>query len=229
MFKALLLKEMIQLSSRRKLVEFLKHNSFWLRKCGFQNPPSLKTTKLDDLIDPQIEYGITASGKEQGSIPFINIQNLGIDGRLKLAEIGYIDTAEDSKLVHGRDILLSRSRLVGVCNLVTEKEDGFSFGSYILRLRTKKDSDILPEYIVSFLNSDLGQAQIRMLETGAFGKNINTRQIKEIKIPLPQDPATIGQIVSEIRKIWKDLDKSEAETAKLWSDSRKKFAEFLLE
>jgi len=190
---------------------------------------SFKTTKLGDLIEPQIEYGINASGKEQGSIPFINIQNMGIDGRLKLAEIGYIDTAEDSKLVHGRDILLSRSRLVGVCNLVTEKEDGFSFGSYILRLRTRKDSDVPPEYIVSFLNSDLGQAQIRMLETGAFGKNINTRQIKEIKVPLPHYLEDIGELVSEIQKMWRELDESEAETEKLWTQSRKKFAEVLLE
>lgn len=40
MFKALLLKEMRQLASRRKLVDFLKRDPFWLRKCGFQNPPS---------------------------------------------------------------------------------------------------------------------------------------------------------------------------------------------
>lgn len=49
MFKALLLKEMMQLSSRRKLVEFLKHNSFWLRKCGFQNPPSHNS--FSDFVD----------------------------------------------------------------------------------------------------------------------------------------------------------------------------------
>jgi len=40
MFRALLLKEMRQLSSRRKLVEFLRRDSFWLRKCGFEKPPS---------------------------------------------------------------------------------------------------------------------------------------------------------------------------------------------
>jgi transposase len=49
MFKALLLKEMIQLSSRRKLVEFLKHNSVWLGKCGFQNPPSHNS--FSDFVD----------------------------------------------------------------------------------------------------------------------------------------------------------------------------------
>ncbi len=49
MFKALLLKEMRQLSSRRKLVEFLKRDTFWLKKCGFQNPPSHNS--FSDFVD----------------------------------------------------------------------------------------------------------------------------------------------------------------------------------
>jgi restriction endonuclease S subunit len=190
---------------------------------------SLKTIKLGEIIEPQIEYGITTSTRERGSIPFINIHNLGIDGRLKTKDIGYIDSAEDSKLVRNGDILLSRSRLVGVCSLVTNKEEGFSFGSYILRLRVLKDSNIPPEYIVSFINSDLGQAQIRMLETGAFGKNINTRQLKEVKIPLPDTLADINQIVSEIQKLWKELENAENEAELLWLQSGRKFEELLLQ
>ena len=49
MFKALLFKEMRQLSSRRKLVESLKRDSFWLRKCGFQKPPSHNS--FSDFVD----------------------------------------------------------------------------------------------------------------------------------------------------------------------------------
>lgn len=33
----------------RKLVEFLKRDSFWLRKCGFQNPPSHNS--FSDFVD----------------------------------------------------------------------------------------------------------------------------------------------------------------------------------
>lgn len=39
MFRALLLKEIRQISSRRKLANFLRHDEFWLRKCGFDSPP----------------------------------------------------------------------------------------------------------------------------------------------------------------------------------------------
>lgn len=40
MFRAMLLKEIRQISSRRKLVNFLKKDKFWLRKCGFEKPPA---------------------------------------------------------------------------------------------------------------------------------------------------------------------------------------------
>lgn len=42
-FKALLLKEMRQISSKRKLAMFLKRNPYWLRKCGFEEPPDHST------------------------------------------------------------------------------------------------------------------------------------------------------------------------------------------
>ncbi|RLG48802.1 MAG: hypothetical protein DRN90_03115 [Thermoproteota archaeon] len=42
-FKALILKEMRQISSKRKLATFLKRNSYWLRKCGFERPPDHST------------------------------------------------------------------------------------------------------------------------------------------------------------------------------------------
>lgn len=189
---------------------------------------SLNTLKLEKIIEPQIEYGITTSAKEAGTVPFINIHNITIDGRLKTRDIGYIDSAENNKLLQKGDILLSRSRLVGVCGLVTDKEEGFSFGSYILRIKVKRESNVPPEYIVGFINSDLGQAQIRMLETGAFGKNINTRQVKNLEIPLPPHQSEFDQIAFEITKIWEELDNSEKEAELLWSQSRRNFEELLL-
>ncbi len=50
-FKALLLKEMRQISSKRKLAMFLKKNEFWLRKCGFEEPPHHDTfSKFIDRV-----------------------------------------------------------------------------------------------------------------------------------------------------------------------------------
>jgi restriction endonuclease S subunit len=188
---------------------------------------SIKTVSLGELIEPQIEYGITESGREIGNTPFINIGNLCLDGRLRTKDIGYIDYEEDSKLVHQGDILMSRSRLVGISSLVSEKEDGYSFGSYILRLRVKKEIGVPSVYIVNFLNSDLGQGQVRMLESGAFGKNINTKQVKAIRIPLTQ-PDEIDNIVNEIRQTWDKLDEQDKEEETIENRAREEFAKMLL-
>jgi len=188
---------------------------------------SIKTVSLGELIDPQVEYGITESGRESGNTPFINIGNLCLDGRLKTKDIGYIDYGEDSKLVHLGDILMSRSRLVGICSLVSEKEDGYSFGSYILRLRVKRGIEVPSVYIVNFLNSDLGQAQVRMLESGAFGKNINTQQVKAIRIALAR-PNEMDDIVKEIRQTWDELNEQDKEEETIENRARQEFAKILL-
>lgn len=50
-FKALLLKEMRQISSKRKLTMFLRKSEFWLRKCGFEEPPHHDTfSKFIDRV-----------------------------------------------------------------------------------------------------------------------------------------------------------------------------------
>jgi transposase len=50
-FKALLLKELRQISSNRKLAMFLSKNEFWLRKCGFKDPPHHDTfSKFVDRV-----------------------------------------------------------------------------------------------------------------------------------------------------------------------------------
>lgn len=50
-FKALLLKEMRQITSKRKLAMFLKKDEYWLKKCGFEEPPHHDTfSKFIDRI-----------------------------------------------------------------------------------------------------------------------------------------------------------------------------------
>jgi len=50
-FKALILKEMRQISSKRKLAMFLKKDQYWLKKCGFEEPPHHDTfSKFIDRV-----------------------------------------------------------------------------------------------------------------------------------------------------------------------------------
>ena len=167
---------------------------------------------LDDLVEDEIEYGINAYGKVKGKIPFVNVENLDLDGLIHLKGIRYLNEAPKSKILKENDILISRSRTVGTCGLVTKREEGYTFGSYILRFRVNPTTKIKPLYVASFINSELGQAQIKYLQTGSReakrggGNNINPNQLKQLMIILSKTPE---QQTTIVRKTKESLRKKE--------------------
>lgn len=166
-----------------------------------------QATPLNDLIEGDMEYGINAYGKAKGRIPFINVENLDLDGLIHTEDIRYLNDAPKSKILQEKDILISRSRTVGTCGLVTKKEEGCTFGSYILKFRVNPETKIDPSYMVSFINSELGQAQIRYLQTGSReakrggGNNINPDQLKKLRLVLPKIPKHQTKVVNKAKKL----------------------------
>lgn len=174
---------------------------------------SLDSVPLGSLVEDKFEYGINAFGKEKGRIPFVNIEQVNPDGTIHLEGIKYVDEASPRKLLKPNDVLICRSRAVGTCALVTIREENFTFGSFILRVRLKEKIDVSPRYIVSFVNSALGQIQIKYLQTGsekfAFtkkptrggGNNINPDQLKKLMIVLPKTPEQQVAIIRRVEEI----------------------------
>jgi len=156
------------------------------------------------LLDGKIEYGVNASGREQGKIPFINVEHLNLDGQIRTKKIRYVDKVEKEKLLKENDVLISRSRTVGVCSMVTKKEQDYTFGSYVLRFRIKQLDKIDAKYVVSHINSILGQSQMLYLQTGARevklggGNNINPNNLKKLLIIIPETVSIHKNITSEI-------------------------------
>jgi len=144
--------------------------------------------RFADLVDQnQIDYGLNASGLEIGKIGFINIENLSLTGRIKSENMRYVNDAPDRLLLAENDILVSRSRLPGVCVVVTKEHVGYTYGSYIIRFKPLLN-EVIPLYLAKCVNSTLGQAQVEFLKTGSVGSNINPRQIGEIRIFCPPKP-----------------------------------------
>lgn len=164
-----------------------------------------RATPLGDILEGEFEYGLNASGKQEGVIPFVNVDSLDLDGLIHTDEVRYLDEAPESKLLKKGDILVSRSRTVGTAGLVTEVEEGYTFGSYVLRFRVKL-SLIDPELVVSFINSSLGQAQVTYLQSGSRsverggGNNINPTQLKQLRVLLPKDEADRKSLKAEIEE-----------------------------
>jgi type I restriction enzyme S subunit len=176
---------------------------------------------LGVLIENEVEYGLNASGKDKGKVRFVNIEQVHPDGTIHHEEIKYVDDAPLSKLLKPNDILVCRSRAVGTAALVAEAENGFTFGSFILRIRLKETTDISPQYVVSFLNSDLGKIQFKFLQTGsekfAFtektgrggGNNINTTSLRQIRVILPESKERQTTILERIQQLLKSKQDSD--------------------
>ncbi|WP_434565057.1 restriction endonuclease subunit S [Thermoanaerobacterium thermosaccharolyticum] len=119
-------------------------------------------------------------------IPFIRGNNL-TDNEINIDDIVYLnkklkDEVKDHHVNTG-DILITRSGTVGISAVVDEKCDGFSFGSFMIKLRI--DMRIWnPYYIAAFLNSFWGKWQIERLQNGAVQQNINLQEIGRIIIPI---------------------------------------------
>jgi len=175
--------------------------------------------RLGDLIDPNnIEYGITASGQETGKLPFINIENLELTGQINPSNMRYVDEAPGQKILDENDILISRSRLPGVCSVVTEESKGYTYGSYIVRFKPLL-SKVIPLYLAKCVNSATGQTQVSFLKTGATGSNINPRQMCEIRVFYPEKSEQ-ERILTNLLKIEKEAVELDQKAKDKWEQAR---------
>ena len=129
-----------------------------------------------------VEYGIPESGLEKGKISFVNIENLTESGYINSDEIKFVNEAPQKKILKRGELLISRSRLVGLASVVTQKEAGYTYGSYIIRFKLKP-TEVIPLFVAKFFNSNKGKLQTELLKTGATGENINSSQLLKVTIP----------------------------------------------
>ena len=151
---------------------------------------------ITNFILENIDYGITDYGIERGETQFINIENINFDWRINQEGLKFINGVKKEKKLSEREIIISRSRLVGLTGLITNKEKGYTFGSYLLRL-IPKNKEIPVEYIVNYFNSKIGRLQTFLLQTGSAGSNINPDQIKQILILIDDEQEEINRIIKD--------------------------------
>jgi restriction endonuclease S subunit len=142
-------------------------------------------------FSPRLQYGASIDADYFGDIPFLRIENLRRNylDTTDLQDIPsklYEDTVSNLYLEEG-DLLIARSGVtVGTCAYVPHGMDDYVHGSYIIKIRLPKNSELLPRYLSVYINSVLGRLQIDRLKTGSAQPNINTQQIREILIIQPE-------------------------------------------
>ncbi len=117
-----------------------------------------------------------------------------ISPRFRLGECSYTEVDEneaEALRLEPDDVLLIRtngnSDYIGKSTVIGQeaKERHIIFASYLIRIRTKKES-LLGRYLNYFLASPLGRRQcLAMANTSAGNHNLGARAIKQFLLPRP--------------------------------------------
>jgi type I restriction enzyme, S subunit len=174
-----------------------------------------KSTNVGLLLK-DIRYGTAKKCYyEPQDIPVIRIPNL-CDGRVTHENMKYaeFDETEYQKLaLADGDILMIRSNgsvdLVGRTALVTEKDKGFLYAGYLIRLRTNHQL-VVPAYLTLALSSPKSRNAIELTARSTSGvNNINTDEIKSLMVELPALPEQ-SEIIRRVETLFALADRIEA-------------------
>jgi type I restriction enzyme S subunit len=149
-----------------------------------------------------VQYGTSEkSNTDRTGVPILRINNIK-KGYVDTTDLKHISlgnkTLENLALVDG-DILIIRTSgsrdLVGTCAVFHEK-DKFVYASYLIRLKVSHQKT-LSDYVSSYINSPVGRQQVNLLSRQIMQNNINSQEIRSLKIPLPPLPLQ-KEIVQDI-------------------------------
>ena len=159
--------------------------------------------KLGDCLS-QFDRGISWSRKDEGgAVAVLRIPNIE-EGHINLNDLKYISPKNGNGELEKNDIVMVASNgnpdLVGRSALVTEKEKGMRFASFLVRLRLD-NTILLSHYAHLFLLTPTFKRELRRkIATTSGIYNLRKDHIEKIKIPLP--PLQIQkQIIERLDKI----------------------------
>lgn len=139
-----------------------------------------------ELLSHDIEYGITASAKDEGEAILLRITDIREDGKLN-GNFKFFsgDKKNLSKYqLLSDDILIARSGATAGKAYIHKSEGNFIFGSYLLRVKLIKEK-VRADYFFCFLNSYNYWNQLNGIKIGTAQPNVNTTNLKTLIIPLP--------------------------------------------
>ncbi|RNI14525.1 restriction endonuclease subunit S [Methanohalophilus sp. RSK] len=178
-----------------------------------KNPKGWVTILLKECIE-NVRYGTSSPPTfSESGIPFIRATNIK-KGRILEKNMKYIPESESHKIekckLDQNDILIVRSGVnTGDCALVGEKYSS-AYAGYDLILNP--NSNKLNEfYLVQLLYSQYYQKILLMLSRRAGQPHINSKQVKELQIPLP--PVHLQQQFADFVQSVEDMKSSQLKSA----------------
>ena len=152
-------------------------------------------------IVSRVDYGISESTERDGRFPVLKMGNIQ-SGEIFLKDIEYVESVEPDLLLEQGDVLYNRTnspdQVAKAAVYRGSKTDGFTFASYLVRLRTNHRAD--PYYLTYLLNSSGFLTFARKMAIPSVQQsNLNSTRYCRMLIPLPprKEQATIRSFLDE--------------------------------
>ncbi len=145
--------------------------------------------QLGDIVT-RIQYGTSEKANTEGKgVPVLRMNNIK-DGMLELKDLKHLELSEEAicslRLSNG-DILIIRTNgskeLVGTCG-VFHASGEYVFASYLIRACINSTL-ASPDFVAYILNSAVGRHQIDAISRKIMQHNINSEELRGLKIPIP--------------------------------------------
>jgi type I restriction enzyme S subunit len=172
----------------------------------FEIPDSWKWVRWGE-ISQSIQYGYNAPAKPSGRIKMVRISDIQ-DGSVMWENVPYCDINEkdiDTYLLQENDILFARTGgTVGKSYLVKKLPVDAIYAGYLIR--TRYSSQLCPEYLKMFMESDLYWSQLHNGTIATAQPNCNGKTLSKMIVPIP--PVTEQKrIVAKLKEILAKIDK----------------------
>lgn len=199
-----------------------KLTQYWRKENGVDY--NWENSTLSKIVSG-LKYGSSEkSDYNYNGTPVLRIPNIG-EGVIDFSDLKYMqgELENSSHEVFENDILIIRSNgsrdLVGKCAIVPALERRFAYASFLIRI--KASDQVLPNYLVRYINSSMARGQLFAKAKSSSGiHNINSKELGSIRIDVP----TIEE-QTEILKIIEPLIKKELAVKNITSHMIENIAE----
>ncbi len=199
-----------------------KLTQYWRKENGVDY--NWEKSTLSKIVSG-LKYGSSEkSDYNNNGTPVLRIPNIG-EGVIDFSDLKYMqgELENSSHEVFENDILIIRSNgsrdLVGKCAIVPALERRFAYASFLIRI--KASDQVLPNYLVRYINSSMARGQLFAKAKSSSGiHNINSKELGSIRIDVP----TIEE-QTEILKIIEPLIKKELAVKNITSHMIENIAE----
>lgn len=177
-----------------------------IKRCRLhQLPADWKVVPLGRIAET--EYGISETASDNSNAEMIGMKHL-VNGAVRFEDLTPIAVDKptiERYRIKERDLLFNRTNsfdLVGKTSIAQRvPHEQVLFASYLVRIHLNEEQ-ATPEFVNSFLNSDIGVSRIKALATpGVSQYNLNPTSLRtQLFVPLP--PLPEQQKIAAILSTW---------------------------